>query len=148
MNLGEENKVSLNGEENEKRLSMLKKRKKRCVCKHCGGNLELKQIIFHEIKEARIELFCPKCEKMEYGVEPEIYLSACNFIDNWTFDYYPNLDQNIKKRQMNIAKISEILSWGCQNIGILNEQGFSVPVLIQQGEWEELMEVSSEKIIL
>ena len=29
---------------------------------------------------------------------------------------------------MNIAKVSEIIDWGCKNLGILTEDGFATPV--------------------
>ena len=41
----------------EKRLDMLKKRTKRCVCKYCGGRLKLRRIIFSDYEDARIEIF-------------------------------------------------------------------------------------------
>ena len=38
------------------RVEMLKRRAQRCVCKHCGGKLSLKRIIFSEQDDARIEI--------------------------------------------------------------------------------------------
>ena len=60
----------------EKRVDMLKKRTHRCVCKYCGGKLKLRQIIFSEFEDARTEIFCSDCDRIEFGVEQEIYDSA------------------------------------------------------------------------
>lgn len=61
---------------------MLKKRTKRCVCKYCGGKLKLRRIIFSEYEDARIEIFCSQCDRIEFGVEPEISRSAEYFVEN------------------------------------------------------------------
>ena len=29
---------------------------------------------------------------------------------------------------MNIAKVSEIIDWGCRNLGLLTENGFAMPL--------------------
>ena len=60
-------------------------RSQRCVCKYCGGQLEVRTIVFNEILDARTELFCTHCDRIEYGVEKELYQSACYFVE--TFDY-------------------------------------------------------------
>ena len=41
------------------------------------------------------------------------------------------LDDNEKTRRMNIAKVCEIMAWGDKNIGILSEEGYSVPVKLE-----------------
>ena len=43
-------------EKAEKRVEMLKKRVKRCVCKSCGGKLSLRQLYYNEFEDARIEI--------------------------------------------------------------------------------------------
>lgn len=88
----------------------------------------LKRIIFSDDLDARIELFCSECDRIEYGVEPEIYNNAVRFVDYLKFNFYPDLDDNDKTRRMNIAKICEIMSWGDKNLGILTADGFMVPV--------------------
>ena len=75
-----------------------------------------------------MEIYCDHCKRIEYGVEPEIYDVAEYFVDELGFDYYKDLDNNIRKREMNIAKVSEIIDWGCKNLGILTEDGFATPV--------------------
>lgn len=130
----------------ESRISMLKERTNRCVCKYCGSPLELRRIIFHDIEEARVDIFCSECDRIEFGVEPEIYMSACNFFDNLEFDYYMNFDNNEKKREMNIAKVSEIMSWCCKNLGILNHNGFTISLDMLQYDKAECLVLSSEQI--
>lgn len=132
----------------EGRIETLKKRTRRCVCKYCGGPLSLRRIIFHDVEDVRVEIYCDNCARIEFGVEPEIYLSARNFVDNLEFDCYEGLDANEKKRQMNIAKVSEILSWGCKNMGLLNQEGFQVPLQMKASDWAACLVLSSEEIVL
>lgn len=115
------------------RLHMLKKRAKRCVCKFCGGSLRLRRIIFSDFEDARIEIFCEHCERIEYGCEPEIYRNAKYFVEELAFTCYPNLDVNERTKQMTIAKVCEIMMWGDQNLGFLDDDGFTGPVKMNQG---------------
>lgn len=110
------------------RLEMLKARTKRCVCKYCGGNLRLKRIIFSNYEEARIDIFCASCDRIEFGVEPEIYLSAKFFVEETGFNYYEDFEDNERTQQMNIAKVCELMSWQDLNLGILDKEGFTVPL--------------------
>ncbi len=128
------------------RIEQLKQRVNRCVCKFCGKQISLYRIIFSDIAEARVELYCDNCGRIEFGIEPEIYHCACNFVDNLEFDYYEGMDDNIKKRQMNIAKVCEILAWGCKNMGILNQNGFKIPLDMKTELYTECMVLSSTKI--
>lgn len=114
------------------RIEFLKDRAKHCVCKYCGGRLEVRQIIFYDQKEARIELYCTECNRMEYGVEKEIFKSAKYFVEEMAFNHYPDLDDNEKTKQMNIAKVSEILNWGCKTMGVLDDNGFKVSVKMDE----------------
>lgn len=118
--------------EKSNRITLLKARTNRCCCRYCGGALEVRQIIFYEQKESRIEIFCQDCDRIEFGVEKEIYKSACHFVDEAGFNHYPDLDDNEKAKQMNIAKICDIIAWGCQSFGFLSNTGFSVPVAANQ----------------
>lgn len=128
------------------RVENLKERKRRCVCKFCGNPLDVKSIMFNDIKDARIELYCNTCRRIEYGIEPEIYYSACNFIDNLEVDFYDDLDDNETKHQMNIARVCEIMSWGLRNMGYLNEQGFVFKPSVQKGVWDECLILESNQI--
>lgn len=110
------------------RLELLKARAKRCVCKYCGGSLELRRITFSDYGEARSELYCSHCGRIEFGTEPEIYASATYFVDHFDFNHYPGLDDNEKTRRMNIAKVCDIMAWNDRNLGLLSEDGYQVPV--------------------
>lgn len=110
------------------RIEELKARTKRCCCKYCGGELEVKRIIYSEYENARIEIFCKNCERVEYGVEKEIYQSAEFFVEEMAFNHYPDLDDNQRRKQMNIAKVCEIMAWENRNMGFLDNDGFTVPV--------------------
>lgn len=130
----------------ENRIENLKQRSKRCVCSYCGRALSLRRIIFNDIEDARIEIFCDNCDRIEFGVEPEIYYSAASFVDNLEFNYFEGMDQNEKTRKMNIAKVCEILAWGCKNMGLINRNGFCVPINMAQNNWAELLIVKDEEI--
>ena len=109
----------------------LRKRLGRCCCKHCGGELELRTIVAGTDKNGRVEVFCRQCDRIEYGVEKEIYKIAKYYVEEMGFDHYPGLESNIMKQNMNIAKISEIIQWGVQNLGFVSTDGFKYPVDIQ-----------------
>ena len=126
----------------QKRIDMLKKRTKRCRCKYCGGRLKLRRIIFGDFEDARIEIYCNQCDRIEYGVEPEIYQSARYFVQNSGFTCYPELDNNEKTQQMNIAKVCEIMAWENQNLGLLNEEGFQVPLAMNENFLGECITLS------
>lgn len=131
----------------ENRIKMISERANRCVCKYCGGKLNLQRIIFHDIKEARAEIYCRQCQKIEFGVEPEIYRSAENFISQCEYDHYPELDDNKRKRQMNIAKVCEIMEWCCKDMGIINQNGFLDGLKLNTDRNSEILIVSSCDIL-
>ncbi len=131
----------------KRRVATLKERSARCVCKYCGGSLKLRRIIFSDYEEARIEIFCNHCDRIEYGAEPEIYQSAKFFVDNSGFNCYPDLDDSEKTKQMTIAKVCEIMAWQDQNLGILDENGFCVTLKLNEnfvGECITLTEANLE----
>lgn len=130
------------------RKEMLKARAKRCVCKYCGGHLRLKQLIFSEYDEARVEIFCKNCDRIEFGVEQEIYESAKYFVEQMEFNYYPDLDDTEKTKRMNIAKVCEIMAWQDKMLGFLEQDGFTVPLrrAAYMGECLLLTDEELEKI--
>lgn len=130
----------------EERLKMIAKRAKRCVCKYCGEKLNLQRIMFHDIKEARSEIYCKNCGKIEFGVEPEIYQCAQSFVDQCGYDHFPEFDDNEKKRQMNIAKTCEIMDWCCKELGILTQDGFKAEFPISVDENKGLFIIPSSDI--
>lgn len=131
----------------EKRIEMLKKRSRRCVCKYCGGKLRLRRIIFSEFEEARVEIFCNECDRIEFGVEPEIYASAKFFVENSGFNCYPDLDDNEKTKQMTIAKVCEIMAWENQNLGFLDKEGFKVNLDVNENFVGEIITFDDEDLL-
>jgi len=132
--------------QSQKRLEILKKRTRRCKCKYCGGNLKLKRIIFSEFEDARIEIFCRDCNRIEYGVEPEIYMSAKFFVENSEFNCYPDLEDSDKTRQMTIVKVCEIMSWHDQNIGILDASGYTISLNMKDSFMGECITLTDEDL--
>lgn len=118
----------------EERLEELKQRSKRCVCKYCGGNLKVRLIDFGEIATANMEIFCEKCDKIEYGVEPEVYKNAVYFVDNIGFSYNNEEIDNEVMRRFNIAKVCDIISWHEKQIGILDQNGYKVDLHYDETE--------------
>ncbi len=130
----------------QKRIDMLKQRTERCVCKYCGGKLRLRQIMFSSFEDARIEIFCKSCDRIEFGVEPEIYNNAKFFVEETGFNCYPDLDDNEKTKQMTIAKVGEIITWQNQNIGILSPYGYQIPLCINDNYIGECITLSEEDL--
>ena len=116
----------------KRRLHDLKWRGKNCKCKYCGSPLKLRRIMYGSNPEGRVEIFCTECNRIEYGIEPEIYAIAKYFVDEFEFNVFPNNDDSEKTVQMNIAKVCEIMAWGMKNIGILNADGFTIPIDISK----------------
>lgn len=114
----------------ENRMSELKVRIKNCCCRYCGGKLKLKRIFYGNIKEGRVEIFCSECDRIEYGVDKEIYLAAKHYVDEFGFSLYPGQDVTQKTYQINIAKICDIIAWGFKSFDLLGHDGFKVPVNI------------------
>ena len=128
------------------RIEMLKNRTKRCCCKYCGGELKLRRIIYGDIDNARIEIFCSECDRIEYGVEKEIYQAAQYFIDEIGFNAYPELDESEVTKKMNVAKVCEIIDWGCKNLSLLNAAGFKYPVYFDAYLNSETLRLEAKKI--
>lgn len=89
----------------------LTERAERCVCKYCGQKLTLKFIIFNKYGGQGLELYCENCQRIEYGVEPEIFDLALHYVEDFGFNYYLDMEENAQTFQLNVAKISEIISW-------------------------------------
>ena len=111
-----------------KRLEELKIRTKNCCCRYCGGELKLRRILYGNVEKGRIEIFCSDCDRIEYGVNRELYHIAKYFVDEFGFNYFPENDDSQKTYQMNVAKICDIIAWGCKNLSILDEKCFTVPI--------------------
>jgi len=111
---------------------MLKKRTERCVCKYCGGELQLRRIIFGKNVDARVEIFCKKCDRIEFGIKKEIYASAKFFVEESGFNCFQDMEKNEQTKQLTVAKVCEIMAWHDQNIDILGKDGFKVELSMNE----------------
>ena len=132
--------------EKESRTEMLQKRSERCVCKYCGGKLRIKSISFNEIVDGRTELYCDKCGRIEYGVEPEIYQNAKFYVEEFDYNCYPDLDYTEATKQMSIARVAEIMDWLTTNLGIVNADGFSVPIKMDKNRVSECLHLTDSDL--
>lgn len=112
----------------DSRILKLKERAVHTVCKYCGSKLHLKRIVFHEINEAHVELYCENCERIEYGVEQEVYQCAKNIVEELQFDYYADLEKTEQVKRMNIAKCCDVITYADVYRGFCDDSGFQVPV--------------------
>lgn len=112
-------------------------RAEHCVCKQCGGPLEIRMIVYNKYGGSGTELYCPTCKKIEYGTEPAIYQAAKTFVDNTGFHHYLDLEENERTYLLNIAKVCEVLSWGAKYWGILDKKGFRIDLELPVKDDEE-----------
>lgn len=89
----------------------LQERQKHCVCRMCGGPLVMKLIIYNQYGGQGLDLYCPRCLRLEIGTEPEIYSLAKQFVDKYEFNYYVEMLENERQYQLNISKICDIAAW-------------------------------------
>ena len=125
--------VSLNVKDETQRIQDLRERSAHCVCKFCGNVLSLRKITYAAYNEAKIELYCEHCGRIEYGVEKEIYQLSEYFVDELSYDHYPNIDPSVNKKRMNVAIIGDVITWAFKNTGLLDEKGFKVPLMMESG---------------
>ncbi len=128
------------------RVNVLKNRAKRCVCKYCGNKLSVKRIIFSDYEDARIEIYCEHCDRLEYGIEPQLYESAKRFVENMDVNMYPDMENNEQTKRMNIAKICEIMAWGFNDLAFMDENGFKVELPECDHHLEDCVELSDEEV--
>ncbi|MED9781305.1 MAG: hypothetical protein UGE23_07915 [Peptococcaceae bacterium] len=110
------------------RVERLKERAKHCCCRYCGGALHVRQIVFYTQADARIELYCDQCQKIEYGVEKEIYDGAKSLVATTAFNHFPDMEDNEQRLQINIAKVCDLTTWQLKHLGLLTDRGFNVSV--------------------
>ena len=124
------------------RIQELRDRAARCRCRYCGHPLTLRKITYAAYDEAKIELFCEQCNRIESGAEPEIYKIAEYYVDAMKYDHFPNLDNSFRKRRMNISIICDILTWGFKNSGLLDKEGFNVALNLDEDLMGEAVSLS------
>ena len=134
----------MNDVERKNRIETLKERKKHCCCRYCGGELELRRVIFSDYDNARVEIFCSECNRIEYGVEKEIYENAKYFVEKIDYNYFSNLADNEETKRMNVAMVCDVISYFCKNMHLIDEHGFCVPVDFDREMANDIMVVCSE----
>lgn len=72
----------------------------------------------------------------------EGYEIASYYVDEMKFDHYPHLDNSVRKRRMNIALVCDILNWGYKNSGLLDKDGFNVPLKLDEDLMGEAFSIS------
>ena len=55
------------------RKKELRERVNRCCCSYCGSSLVLRRITAGVADEGRIEIFCPSCNRIEYGISRKFF---------------------------------------------------------------------------
>lgn len=103
----------------------MKEREKRCVCRQCGTKLEARLIIFNQYGGQGIELYCPTCKRIEYGVEPEIYFLARRFVADNEFNYFADMVEDERSFRLNISKVSELFSWAFRELKLCDNNGLT-----------------------
>lgn len=111
------------GAKSKEETEILTARSKRCVCKKCGGALTTSLMIYDIYGGAGVELYCPKCQQSEFGVEPEIYEMAQYYVENFQFNYFLDMEENDLNEQLNISKVADMISWLLKNLGLLDGDG-------------------------
>lgn len=101
----------------------LVERSKRAVCKRCGGELVTALIVYDIYGGAGEELYCPKCQQQEFGVEREIYELAEYYVETFQFNYFYDMEENEVNFRLNVAKVADMLSWVFKNVGLLDAEG-------------------------
>ena len=100
-----------------------KKRAERCVCKMCGSALESRLVVYNHYGGSGVELYCPHCQRIEYGTEEAIYQLAKSFVESVEFDYFTDLEEGERHYQLNISKVCELLAWVYRRMQILDADG-------------------------
>ena len=99
----------------QQEIAGLKERQQRCVCRMCGGPLELRLMIYNQYGGQGLDLYCPVCERVEYGTEPQIYQMAKAFVDKFEYNYFVDMEENQRNYQLNISKLCDIMAWALQH---------------------------------
>lgn len=93
----------------------LKWRSEHCVCKMCGSQLEIKLIIYNQYGGQGMDLYCPQCQRIEYGTDPEVYRLASGFLKQFEFNYFWDMPEGERNTMLNTGKLCEIIGWALNN---------------------------------
>ncbi len=94
-----------------KNVKKLFERQETCVCKRCGGKLEVHLIEYNHYGGHGLDLYCPNCRVLEYGVAPEVYSLAKSFMEQFEFNYFADLEENERTYELNMSKLCDIMAW-------------------------------------
>lgn len=103
----------------------LQVRANRCCCKMCGQPIHPKLIIYDRYGGHGVELYCDGCKKIEYGTEPGIYQLAKEFIEEFEFNYFPDMEEDKRCERLNTAKLGEIFAWLFERMAFLDDEGLA-----------------------
>lgn len=117
----------------------LRMRAGRCVCRYCGGTLELREIVYSNCETARTQMYCQKCGRMEYGCEPEVYAASVAYQEKTRFDSYKDMADSELKTEMNRAQLCDFLTWSLEALGLLDDDGFTVDVNVDKARLTGIM---------
>ena len=101
-------------------------RREKCVCKMCGSRLDIRMVIYNQYGGQGLDLYCPHCKRVEYGVEPEVYEAARAFVEKFEFNYFTDMSENERNFELNISKVCDIAAWILKYRGELDEEGLLI----------------------
>lgn len=127
----------------QNRIELLRQRKTHCVCKYCGSELNIERLVFSSDDNARVELVCSNCQRIDYGVEKEIYQCAKYYFDEIGFNYFHSFNSSPNTAELNIAKIAELIAWGFNHLGYLTNNGFIYPLHVNTIFINESLDISA-----
>lgn len=94
-----------------------------------------------------MELFCNQCDRMEFGIEPEIYQSAVYFVDEFRVNYFPDFSDVSMVKKLNVSAISNIISWAMLNLGYLEKDGFIAPPQMNQQMFKRCLVLDDDSMM-
>lgn len=82
------------------------------VCKLCGDTLQKKQL-FQKNLDNEAVLYCKNCDQLESGTYRELYDLAEEYVELSEFNYFPEMDEDIRAQRLNVGKVCQILMQCC-----------------------------------
>lgn len=81
--------------------------KQSMVCKLCGKKLTKKTMTFGSFRD--VVWYCDQCGQIESGVPEEMFLLAEEYVEKSAFQYFLNIDEDVRSERRNNGKVCEIL---------------------------------------
>ena len=127
-------------------LDTMRSRARRCVCSYCGGQLELREIVYSNCETARTEIFCSECGRMDWGCEPEVYSIAESYLRRNRFDSNKDMAASLLKDEMNRAELTKFLTWSLETLGVVGEDGFACNIELDQTAITSMLSWSRDEL--